>query len=226
MRPDGSHLTSVFGGEIHDVPVVDEGVTLYREPHWTRQSPNGRYFASWVRDTGEPYSKYQGLTGFMIYVGGLDRSWCRVLDPDGHEEFAWSPDSTRIALSIIAGKGASKQSSQGYYHSALPRSTEVYVLGIDGSHGAYVLEQPGMWSLCDWSSDGRKLLLLRSAEKDMELSDLVEFDLKAAVAAGAKSGIRAETRGNGWAVGGAARFVKPLLRGTSGRDPEGAALLT
>lgn len=37
--PDGSHLTSVFGGEIHDVPVVDEGVTLYREPHWTVPEP-------------------------------------------------------------------------------------------------------------------------------------------------------------------------------------------
>ncbi len=222
--PDGSHLTSVFGGEIRDVAVVVEGVTLYREPHWTRQSPNGRYFASWAYDTGEPYSKYQGLTRFMIYVGSLGRSWCRVLDPDGDEEFAWSPDSTRIALSISAGKRVFRPSGQGYYQSALPRSTEIYVVGIDGSRGAYVLEQPGNWRVCDWSPDGKKLLLLqkRSTEKDQDLSDLVEFDLEAAVSAGAKSGLGGRVRGNRWAAGGAVRYLRPLLRGVSERDPEGA----
>src|SRR4051794_41802207 len=45
MRPDGSEVTPIFGGDLKDVPGLPPGLTLYREPHWTRQSPDRRVFA-------------------------------------------------------------------------------------------------------------------------------------------------------------------------------------
>ena len=56
MRPDGSRVTPIFGGELKDVPGLTEGSMLYRTPHWTRQSPNRRFFLSWATDAGYPES--------------------------------------------------------------------------------------------------------------------------------------------------------------------------
>ena len=39
MRPDGSELSVIFGGELKGMPGVPEGLTLYREPHWGRVEP-------------------------------------------------------------------------------------------------------------------------------------------------------------------------------------------
>jgi hypothetical protein len=42
MRPDGSECKAIFGGPIENAPGVADGMTLYREPHWTWQSPDGK----------------------------------------------------------------------------------------------------------------------------------------------------------------------------------------
>ena len=196
MRPDGSQLTPIFGGEIRDVPMVVEGVKLYREPHWTRQSPNAKYFASWVYDRGTPDEKYQGAPPrAMLYVGGLDGRWSRIEDPDCEEEFAWSPDSKRIAFRIVSGRG------KGYFGSNLI-STEIVIAGFDGSNVEYVLERPGLWTIKDWSPDGKRLLLAKKMhrERPVDVNDLVEFDLAAAIVARAKSPNATSYRGNEWSA--------------------------
>ena len=40
MRPDGTQCTANFGGTVKDIPGMRDWVTLYREPHWTWQSPD------------------------------------------------------------------------------------------------------------------------------------------------------------------------------------------
>ena len=204
MRPDGSQLTPVFGGEIRDVPVMAKGVTLYREPHWTRQSPDGKYYASCVYQQGAPDSKYQGAARAMLCVGGLNGDWSRVLEPNGEEEFAWAPDSTRVAFTITSGRDY----EQGYFGSRF-RSTEIAVAGIDGSNYDYVLEQQGVWMVCDWSPDGKRLLLRHQRPEDV--SRLLEFDLDAALAARAKSGWKGPiARGQEWTAKSAGGFLKRL----------------
>ena len=56
------------------------------------------------------------------------------------------------------------------------------VIGVDGSHEEVVLEKPGFWTACDWSPDGRKLLLLYEPTRSPRFgrSDLIELDLIAA----------------------------------------------
>ena len=48
MRPDGSEVAPIFGGELRGVPGLSEGQTLYRQPHWSRQSPDRTLFLSWT----------------------------------------------------------------------------------------------------------------------------------------------------------------------------------
>lgn len=66
MSIDGSDVKPIFGGALKDIPVLNSDVLLYREPHWSRQSPNGEYFLSWAYDKGLPYSKYQGLVSPLV----------------------------------------------------------------------------------------------------------------------------------------------------------------
>jgi hypothetical protein len=217
MRPEGSDVTPIFGAEIRGVPILVEGVTLYREPHWTRLSPNRKYFASWAIDQGYPIPEYQGSARYMIYVGSLDGDWTRVLTPDGDENFAWSPDSTRIAFTIPSGR----ENDQGYLRARI-RSTEIVVVGIDGSNYDYVLEQPGLWTVEDWSPDGKRLLLRQDSTAGWEdrIDDLVEFDLAAALAAREKQYRKPiEYRGAEWPVTGARRYLKMLLPGSSTVSP-------
>jgi hypothetical protein len=173
MRPDESETKAIFGGAIPNVPVVSEGVALYREPHWTRLSPNCKYFASWVYEKGEPYSAWKGSARAMLIVGDLEGTWTRVLNPVCHEEFAWSPDSQRLALSIFSG-----DREKGTLRSSL-RSTQIVTCGIDGSNETVVLEQPGILAVLDWSPDGKRLLLSRRYldSKPTRSSDLFELDL-------------------------------------------------
>jgi hypothetical protein len=62
------------------------------------------------------------------------------------------------------------------------QSTRVVAVGVDGSNEETVLEKPGSWSVCDWSPDGNRLLLLYqpSLAPRYGSGDLVEFDLAAA----------------------------------------------
>ena len=62
MHPDGSDLTPIFGGELKDLPGLREDQSLYRQPHWSRQSPDGRFFLSWARDVSSPEEKYPSRT--------------------------------------------------------------------------------------------------------------------------------------------------------------------
>jgi Tol biopolymer transport system component len=155
MRPDGAETESFFGGVIRDVPVIAEGVVLYRQPHWTRLSPHRKHFASWVYELGEPYSAWQGPLRPMLVVGDLEGTWTRVVNPDCHEEFAWSPDSKRLAFSVFAGKG-----QQGNLPTSL-RIAQIVTCGIDGSNEKVAIEQPGILIVLDWSLDGKRLLLSR-----------------------------------------------------------------
>jgi len=156
MRPDGSELTPIFGGELSDVPGLKSGQILYRQPHWTRQSPDRRFFLSWARDISLPEENQGSPLQYMIHLGRTDGGPTRVLAPVGREVFCWSPDSRQFAHS--RGTGPDPLCVTGL----APRvpSTQVVVAAVDGSHEKVVLEKPGYWTACDWSQDGTKLLLL------------------------------------------------------------------
>jgi hypothetical protein len=189
MRSDGSEVTPIFGGELKDVPGLTEGLTLYREPHWTRQSPDRRFFLSWATDTGYPEDKYQSPYRFMIHLRRLTGGQTRVIAPDGEEFLAWSPDSKRFAYAIQSVK--TPRSPLGIT-GKLP-SAQIVVVGVDGSNEEVVLERPGYWEVEDWSPDGRKLLLIFRPAVTWHYGkgDLIEFDLVAAK--DAKSRARRET---------------------------------
>jgi hypothetical protein len=178
--PDGTNPQPIFGGPITDVPSFNESYTRFWEPHWTRQSPNGKYFASWVYETGEPYSAYQGVARPMLWVGDIGGTWTRIVNPDCTEEFAWSPDSKQLAFSIL---------STDHYRGSLqnrPTATEICISGIDGSDFSCVLEQNGKWFVLDWSPDGTRLLVERRdfGQKAEDLTtELFEFRLADAIAA-------------------------------------------
>lgn len=173
MRPDGTELKPFFGGEIRNMPSVKEGVTLYLVPHWTRLSPNRRYFASWVYSKGEPYDKWQGALQAMLTVGDVTGKWTRILNAECHEEFAWSRDSKRIAFSVFSGTA-----KRGTLLPAL-RSAQIKICGFDGSDETVVLEQPGILVVLDWSPDGKRLLLSRRYfdSKPTRSADLFELEL-------------------------------------------------
>ncbi|HWE35999.1 MAG TPA: hypothetical protein VG406_05445 [Isosphaeraceae bacterium] len=177
MRPDGSELSVIFGGELEGMPGLPEGLTLYREPHWGRQSPDGRFFLDWAADVGLPLEKYNAPMRFMIYLGRLDGGRVRTLIPDGGEMFAWSPDSKRIAYSVISGRG---HSDVGGLTPGAP-STKIFTVGVDGSNEELVLEKPGIWNVQDWSPDGKKLLLGYISAHSLAYASysLHEFDLEA-----------------------------------------------
>jgi hypothetical protein len=140
MRPDGSDVRPVFGRPLKDVPGLTPGVTLYREPHWTRQSPDGKWFLSWAWDRGRPDEKYNGSPHFLVRVGSLDGGPTRVAAPDADEEFAWAPDSQRFAFAVHSRPPAAARDAGGRV-----RGTEIRVAGIDGSGEMTVLEKPGAW---------------------------------------------------------------------------------
>jgi hypothetical protein len=220
MNPDGTGLRPIFGGPLADVPTVVEGTALYRSPHWTRQSPDGRYFACWAYDRGSPFDRYQGSVRFMLYAGGIDAAWSRVVNPDSHEEFAWSPDSRRLAFSIFSGESH----QQGFLRSSL-RSTEIAICGFDGSQESFILEQPGILIVMDWSPDGKRLLLER---RYLDVSphrpnDILQFELAEDQASRARSrGNNGPLRGSAWSATTAPQFLKTLIEGTRHRDPNNA----
>jgi hypothetical protein len=175
MHPDGHDLAPIFGGEHEDVPGLREGQTLHRQPHWSRQSPDRRHFLSWATDVGPPREDDQSPVRYMIYLGRTNGGPVRVLAPHGEETFTWAPDSRRFAYSRTPGPDVRTVTGLA------PRvpSTQVVVAAIDGSHEEVVLEKPGYWTACDWSPDGRRLLLLYRPAPSSRYGrwDLIELDL-------------------------------------------------
>lgn len=161
MRPDGRDLTPIFGGELKGVPGLTDGQTLYREPHWCRQSPDGKYFLDWAGDILRPRDQTY-FPRFMIYLGRLDDSQVRAIAPDGGEYFAWSPDSNRFAYS----KSWQLPSRSG---GLVASPTQIVILEIDGANERVVLERPfpQVWRVLDWSRSGDRLLLEHRTTIDM-----------------------------------------------------------
>jgi hypothetical protein len=153
MRPDGSDCKPIFGGPIKGAPGVNEGMTLYREPHWTWQSPDRKYFASWAWDSFRPQGKSTVPPRFRLHLGRSDGTGpVRLLTPVCQEAAAWSPGSERVAYAVVTDKESSA-------HPNPARMTRIYVVGIDGTSEDMIFEQPGNWTPQDWSPDGKKLLL-------------------------------------------------------------------
>jgi hypothetical protein len=177
MRPDGSEVATVFGGELEDVPGLSEGQVLYRDPHWTRQSPDRRFFLSWAHDRSPSSEKCPGsLSVFMIYLGRVDGGLSRVLAPvRPGEVFTWAPDSRKFAYSRFNGPDTRTVTGLA---PRLP-STQVVVAEIDGTAEEVVLEKPGYWTASDWSADGNRLLLIYDPTRSpcFGRSDLIELDL-------------------------------------------------
>ena len=154
MRPDGSDLSPIFGGTIKDAPGLGEGTALYREPHWTWQSPDRKHFVSCTYDRLHPQGRDGFRPQFALRLGRTDGTGpTRVIEPVCAEAAAWSPDGKRVAYAVVSdlepvGRNAA-------------RVSRVYVASIDGTSQELVLERPGYWAPQDWSPDG-KWLLLRS----------------------------------------------------------------
>src|SRR5438067_11340690 len=69
MRPDGTQCTPIFGGTVKDAPGLRDGMTLYREPHWTWQSPDRKHFASWAADSFRPGDKAGVGRKYGLHLG-------------------------------------------------------------------------------------------------------------------------------------------------------------
>jgi hypothetical protein len=147
-------------------------MTLYREPHWTWQSPDQKYFASWAWDSFRPRGKSAVRPRFRLYLGRADGTGpVRLLTPVCQEAVAWSPDSQRVAYAVTTDREASA-------HPNPARMTRIYVVAIDGTSEDMIFEQPGLWEPQDWSPDGKKLLLThREFIGPLMRSDLVEIDM-------------------------------------------------
>src|SRR5688572_10934734 len=70
MRPDGTNCKPIFGGPIQDAPGIGDGMTLYREPHWTWQSPDRKFFASWTTESMRP--RRSCSLPFSLHLGRTD----------------------------------------------------------------------------------------------------------------------------------------------------------
>ena len=147
-----------FRRMLEDVPGLSEGQVLYRDPHWTRQSPDRKFFLSWAHDKSPSSEKCPWPRSvFMIYLGRIDGGPARVLAPvRSGEVFTWAPDSRKFAYSRMNGPDVRTVTGLA------PRvpSTQVVVAEIDGTEEEVVLEKAGYWTASDWSPDGNRLLLI------------------------------------------------------------------
>jgi hypothetical protein len=179
MRPDGSDLKPIFGGEVKGAPGLAKGVALHREPHWSRLSPDRKYFTRWACEAGKKGGNVEFLTEFMLQLGRADGPGpTRALTSACEEIVAWSPDSKRVAYTVTSGL----RWPWSFSHLLnAPPSTRVFLQKIEGGMPEMIFEQPGAWHVNDWSPDGTKLLLSRV---DLTLysapfEELVEYDLAA-----------------------------------------------
>ena len=171
MHPDGSGVESVFGGELKDMPGLSKGMTWYREPHWTCQSPDGRFFLCWAIDQGVPQRQSVVPPRFLLHLGRTEGGPTRLITPDSDEAFAWSPDSRRFTYSrSLATHWANLR------HPAPPRS-ELVIAQLDGASEDVVLDRPGLWSPLDWSPDGKRLLVSYLSSRILQRASSAVFEL-------------------------------------------------
>ncbi|MFL5240555.1 MAG: hypothetical protein ACJ8FY_00460 [Gemmataceae bacterium] len=180
MRPDASDCKPVFGGPIKDAPGIETGMSLYRQPHWSWQSPDRKYFVSWAIDSLRPADKFKFSPStpnprFRLHLGRTEGDGlARVITPVCQEAAAWSPDSKRLVYAVATERKSSA-------HTNPPIMTRLYLLAIDGTSEDMIFEQPGYWTPVDWSPDGQKLLLAHgetiSIKAGLMSSVLVELDM-------------------------------------------------
>jgi hypothetical protein len=209
MRPDGTEVTPVFGGEVKDVPGLGEGATWHREPHWSRLSPDGRLFLSYAIDRGFPAARHRAPPRFLVHLGRTAGGPTRILTPDAGEVFAWSPDGRAFAYArSLWGHPATIS------HPVPPR-TQVVVARIDGSAEDVVLDRPGAWVPHDWSPDGKRLLLSYQSSPILQRARSAVFELDLAAAQAAATAGRAPAAGGpaGDPEGGGLRAVLPPAAG-------------
>ena len=228
MHPDGSGLESIFGGELKDVPGLAKGMTWYREPHWTRQSPDGRFFLSWTIDRVEPLQRRGPPPRFLLHLGRTDGGPTRLITPDSEEHFSWSPDSRRFAYSRSQGK------TLATLRYSLPPRTELVIAQVDGTSEDLVLDRPGVWVPLDWSPDGTRLLVAYQTSLIFQRSSsaLFELDLVAAreeISRLRSNPARSEPEKEGEVPsGGGLRVVLPLKRtigcGSARYSPDGKSI--
>lgn len=230
MRPDGVELTPVFGGELEGMPGLANGTTWYREPHWSRQSPDGRSFLSWAVDRGLPQQSYRMPPRYLLHLGRMGGGPTRIITPDATEMFAWSPDSRRFAYArSLWGHPATIS------HPVETR-TQLVVAAVDGSGESVLLDRPGCWEPKDWSPDGTRLLVSYMSTPIMQKSSsgLFELDIAAAetgVGGGGPPARRPEEGGEEKvAEGGGLRAILPVTRGLARSaarySPDGKTIAT
>jgi hypothetical protein len=173
MRTDGKGSKPIFGGTVKDAPGLGEGLSLSREPHWTWQSPDRKYFASCAYEVIRPRGKDgRHQYYFSLHLGRADGSGpTRVLVPNCEEAVAWSPDGKRVAYTVLTNYDPDDVNAA--------RVSRIFVANIDGTDEQLIFERHGLWTPADWSRDGKKLLLLWSEFINVKLSraSLLELDM-------------------------------------------------
>jgi dipeptidyl aminopeptidase/acylaminoacyl peptidase len=155
-------------------------MTLYREPHWSRQSPDRRYFTSWASDFTLRRGKSVSGPKFVLHLGRADGTGStRILTTVCGEDVAWSPDSKRVAFSVGNVAGQWPWAFTDLLDKT--RSTRIFLVNINGTNEEMILEKPGDWHVQDWSPDGKKLLLAKAddAVPSTSTAELVDYDLAA-----------------------------------------------
>jgi hypothetical protein len=178
MDPAGGEPKPIFGGELDGMPGLADGTLWYREPHWSRQSPDGRFFLSYAIDRGLPPQRFRMPPRFLIHLGRMDAGPTRLITPDGGEVFAWAPDSQRFAYS------RSPWGHPAVLSHPVEHRTQLVVAAIDGSDEKILLDRPGLWNPDDWSPDGTRLLVSFMSSPILQKSSaaLFELDITAAEA--------------------------------------------
>ncbi|MDR3618553.1 MAG: DUF1559 domain-containing protein [Paludisphaera borealis] len=213
MRPDGGEPQPFFGGEIEAAPGLAEGAVWWREPHWSRQSPDGRFFLSWAVDRGLPVQRHKTPPRFLLHLGRMEGGPTRLITPDAEEIFTWSPDSRRFAYARSLWNNP-----MNLFHHVEPR-TQLVVAAVDGSGETVILDRPGLWAPLDWSLDGARLLVSYGSSPSIQSMSmaLFELDIAKAEADAESAGLRSRgaEKGDAESVpeGGGLRAILPLKRG-------------
>jgi hypothetical protein len=180
MRPGGGEAEPIFGGELEGMPGLPEGTAWCREPHWSRQSPDGRFFISHALDRGLPPQRFGSPPRFLLHLGRMEGGPTRLITPDAGEVFAWAPDSRRFAYArTLWGHPATLA------HPVEP-ATELIIAPIDGGNEEIVLDRPGIWVPHDWSPDGARLLASRATSPILQEASTALYELDLAAVAGAR----------------------------------------
>ncbi|QEH34957.1 translocation protein TolB [Aquisphaera giovannonii] len=213
MHP-GGEPEPLFGGEIKDAPGLPAGMGWWREPHWSVQSPDGAYFLSWALDRGSPAGRFQSPPRYLLHLGRIGSGSTRLITPDAGEVFAWAPDSKRLvyARSLWRHPAAMR-------HPIAPR-TELVIHPLDGAAEEVVLDRPGIWEPCDWSPDGRHLLVKYVSTPIIQFASSALFELDLAEARKAPDAGRDDPGGMKGSdkepSGGGLRAIRPLAKGFQG----------